>query len=319
MNPRAWLARFLELPWVGATRTVLDTYGRAAGGLLANGLAFSALFAAIPTVLLVLGIAGWVGSGDASIREQVRDALVAALPPLADLITASVSAVTDGAALTSLIGVVGVLWTVGQLFVAVDVAFARIFSDEPERNAIRRTVRGFVVVGMLSTMVVVIVASLALVAALDTLGGRQGSLARTVADLLGSAPVLALVAGAAIVVGYRKLPPRPPTWHALVIPAVLVGAILVLLSQVFTYLVPRLVGVAELAGPLASGFVALAWLSLSFQALLLGAAWVRVRNAGPPPPAGDAAAAGPAAGDAAGGSASLERPAATAEPRGRGE
>jgi membrane protein len=312
MDPRAWLARFLELPWVGATRTVLDTYGRAAGGLLANGLAFSALFAAIPTVLLVLGIAGWVGSGDASIREQVRDALVAALPPLADLITASVSAVTDGAALTSLIGVVGVLWTVGQLFVAVDVAFARIFSDEPERNAIRRTLRGFVVVGLLSTAVVVIIASLALVAALDTLGGRQGSLARAVAGLLGSAPVLAVVASAGVVVGYRKLPPRRPTWRALVIPAVLVGAILVVLSQVFTYLVPRLVGVAELAGPLASAFVTLAWLSLSFQAVLLGAAWVRVRNAGPPPSV-------EAAEVAAGGSAALEGPAAAAEPRGGGE
>lgn len=311
MDSRAFLARFLERPWVVATRTVLDTYGLAAGGLLANGLAFSALFAAIPIVLLVLGIAGLVGAGDATIREQVRDALVAALPPLADLITASVSAVTDGAALTSLIGIVGVLWTVGQLFVAVDVAFARIFSDEPERNAIRRTVRGFVVVGLLSTAVVAIIASLALVAALDTIGGRQGSLARAAAELLGSAPVLAVVTSGLIVVGYRKLPPRPPTWRALVIPAVLVGVILVVLSQVFTYLVPRLVGVAEMAGPLASGFVALAWLSLSFQALLLGAAWVRVRNAGPPPAV--EAALGPAE------SALLERPAAAAETRGGGE
>ena len=35
---------------------VLDIYGHAAGGLLANGLSFSALFAAIPTTLLVLGV-----------------------------------------------------------------------------------------------------------------------------------------------------------------------------------------------------------------------------------------------------------------------
>ena len=38
---------------------VLDIYGHAAGGLLANGLAFSALFAAIPTTLLILGV-GWL-------------------------------------------------------------------------------------------------------------------------------------------------------------------------------------------------------------------------------------------------------------------
>ena len=43
-------------------------------------------------------------------------------------------------------------------------------------------------------------------------------------------------------------------------------------------LVPRLVGVAALAGSLASAFIALAWLSFTFQALLYGAAWVRVRD-----------------------------------------
>ena len=88
MDARALLARILEQPRVVAVRTVLNTYGRAAGGLLANGLAFSALFAAIPTTLLVLGVAGWVGAGDPTIRDQISAALVAALPPLADLIRA---------------------------------------------------------------------------------------------------------------------------------------------------------------------------------------------------------------------------------------
>lgn len=311
MDARAFLARILEQPRVVAVRTVLNTYGRAAGGLLANGLAFSALFAAIPTTLLVLGIAGWVAAGDPTIRDQVSGALVAALPPLADLIRGSVDAVTDGAALASLVGVVGLLWTVGQLFAAVEVAFARIFSDDPARDAIRRTVRGFVVVGLLAATVVVVIASLALVAALDTLSGTQGSLARGAAELIGSPLFLGVAASVAVVVGYRMLPPRPPSWRALVIPAVIVGAMLVILSEVFTFLVPRLVGVAELAGSLASGFVALAWLSLSFQALLLGAAWVRVRDAGPP--------AAIATAPASAGSAPLEGAAAPAEPGVRGE
>jgi uncharacterized BrkB/YihY/UPF0761 family membrane protein len=311
MDARAFLARILEQPRVVAVRTVLDTYGRAAGGLLANGLAFLALFAAIPTTLLVLGLAGWVADGNPAIRQQVSDALVAALPPLADLIRGSVGAVTDGAALTSLVGVIGLLWTVSQLFGAVDLAFARIFSDIPERGALRRTVRGFVVVGLLAATVVVVIAGLGLVAALDSLSGIQRSLARRAVELLGSPPFLAVAASVAVIVGYRKLPPRPPGWRALVLPAVIVGVILVILSQVFAFLVPRLVGVAELAGSLASGFVALAWLSFSFQALLLGAAWVRVRDSGPP---GAVAAPSPSAG-----SAPLEGAAASAEPGGRGE
>ena len=155
--------------------------------------------------------------------------------------------------------------------------------------------------------VLLTIAAVGLVAAIDTASGRQGSLARGVLDLVGSPPFIGLIACLAVIVAYRKLPPRAPTWRALVIPAVIVGAILAILGQAFSLLVPWLVGVADLAGSLASGFVALAWLSLSFQALLLGAAWVRVRDAGPPSAAEAARAAS--------GSASLEGAAAATEPR----
>jgi len=311
MDLRGFPTRVLERPRVVALRTILDTYGRAAGGLLANGLAFSALFAAIPTTLLVLGIAGWFVAGDPTIQQQVIDALSAAVPPLADLVRGSVDTLTDGAALTSVVGVVGVVWTVSQLFAAVDVAFARIFFDQPERDVFRRTLRGFVVVGAIAAAVVAVIAGLGLVAALDALSGTEGSLASTTLEVLGSSPFLGFAVSVLVVVAYRKLPPNAPTWRALVIPAVMVGVILVILGQVFALLVPWLVGVADLAGSLASGFVALAWLSLSFQTLLLGAAWVRVRDAGPPSAAEAAAAAS--------GSAALEGPAASAEPGGRGE
>jgi membrane protein len=311
MGPRAILAWLLERPPVVVVRTVLETYGRAAGGLLANGLAFSALFAAVPSTLLVVGLAGWLAAGDPVIREQVTDALTRAFPPLADLIAGSVEAVADGAALTSIVGIVGVIWTVSQLFAAVDTAFARIFFDEPERDGIRRTLRGFVVVGLIAATVVVVIAALGAVAAIDTIGEREGSLARAVVDVLGSAPSLAIITCLVTIVGYRTLPPRAPSWRALVIPAVIVGAILAILGQAFTLLVPWLVGVADLVGSLASGFVTLAWLSFSFQAILLGAAWVRIRDAGRPTSAEAARAAS--------GSAALERAAATAELGGGGE
>ena len=83
-----------------------------------------------------------------------------------------------------------------------------------------------------------------------------------------------------MLVVYRTLPPKAPSWRSALVPAVVVGVAIVVLTQVFTFLVPRLVGVAALAGSLASAFVALAWLSFSFQALLYGAAWVRVREEG---------------------------------------
>lgn len=278
MDIRSFLARVLERPPVVAVRSVFDTYGRAAGGLLANGLAFAALFAAIPTVLLVLGVAGWAASGDPAIHDEVSDALSRAFPPLAELIGTSLDAITEGAALTSLVGVIGLLWTVSQFVGAMDTAFARIFPGVPERDVFRRTALGFVSVALMGAVIVVAIVALAALAALDRLAGTDPSLARGAVDVLAAPPFLAVASCLVVAVGYRKLPPRSPAWSALLIPAVVVGVVLVILSQAFTILVPWLVGVADLAGPLASGFAVLAWLSFSFQAFLLGAAWVRVRN-----------------------------------------
>jgi uncharacterized BrkB/YihY/UPF0761 family membrane protein len=111
------------------------------------------------------------------------------------------------------------------------------------------------------------------------------------------------VAAIVVLITYHELPPTPPRWRSALVPAILVGIAIVVLSQIFVALVPRLVGVAALAGSLASAFIALAWLSFTFQALLYGAAWVRVRDE-----AADRAA-----------SDGLGSPAAPAEPGGGGE
>ena len=77
MDPGAILERFLERPRVAFVRAVLDTYGRAAGGLLANGLAFAALFATIPIALVTLGLAGWLVGEPGSPGGTGRGAVVA--------------------------------------------------------------------------------------------------------------------------------------------------------------------------------------------------------------------------------------------------
>ena len=61
----------------------------------------------------------------------------------------------SGAALTSVIGLAGTIWGVSQLYVALDVAFSRIWSDHPERDVFRRTARGFLWVAILIGAVIV--------------------------------------------------------------------------------------------------------------------------------------------------------------------
>ena len=300
MDPRAILARLLELPPVVAVRAPLDVYGRAAGGLLARGLAFAALFALLPTLLLVLGLVGWT-AGDPASRDRISATLIASFPPLASLVRDSVQAVADGAALASIIGAVGVVWTVSQFYGALDDAIAHVYADEPGRSTILRTVRGLVMVVLLAGSVVGLIVLGSLAVTLDALTVGQDPIVQTVAALVGS-PVVLLVAFVLVVLlVYRTVPPRTPSWRAAVIPAAVVGAFLVVVSQAFVLLVPLLVGAQALAGSLASAFATLAWLSIGFQALLLGVAWVRVRDepaAGPPPVV----------------SAALERAAAPAEP-----
>lgn len=272
------LARVLDRPRVVGVRRGLDIYGRAAGGILANGLAFSALFAAIPTTLLVLGIGGWIAADNPAATDRLARALSDAFPPLTDLIDGAVVAIGRGAALTSLIGIVGIIWTVSQLYGALDVAFARIFSEAPERDVVRRTARGLLVVALIGAAIVAFVVFVAVAQLIATVAPSEVPIATTVVSMLRSIPFLAALAIAVLLATYRLLPPVAPRWRSVYVPAIVVGIAIILLSQAFMALVPRLVGVAALAGSLASAFIALAWLSFTFQALLYGAAWVRVRD-----------------------------------------
>ena len=303
MDPAAILGRVLDQPQVAKVRRVLDIYGHAAGGLLANGLAFSALFAAIPATLLVLGVGGWVTAGNPEASTRLANALIQAFPPLAELINDAVDAMAQGAAATSLLGAIGVVWTVSQLYGALDVAFARIFAEAPERDIVKRTARGLLVVVLIGLAIVAFVVLVSLAGIIDAFVPGEVPFARLTISLVGSFPFLAFLASIVVLVTYHELPAVAPRWRSAALPAVVVGIVIVALSQVFVALVPRLVGVAALAGSVASAFVALAWLSFTFQALLYGAAWVRVRDE-----SADEAASG-----------SLGSPAAPAEPGGGGE
>lgn len=256
---------------------VLDTYGRAPGGLLANGLAFATLFAAIPTLLLALGLAGWL-AGDAAAVQQLTDALVEAFPPLADLIESSAAAFSSGAAVTGLIGLIGVVWTVSQLYVTLDVAFARIFSSTPQRDVVGRTARGLIWVAILAATIIGLFLVASVASALDRLLPGSFPMAGQVLRLTDSQVFLLAGTIATAAILYRVMPPSPPRLRSLAPPAVTAGFAMWFLTQAFTFLVPRLVGVAALAGSLATAFIALAWLSFVFQALLYGAAWVKVRE-----------------------------------------
>lgn len=307
MDPAKVLEKVLDEPRVAEVRRVLDVYGRAPGGLLANGLAFTTLFAIVPIALVTLGVAGLLVD-DPAVQRQLARALGEVMPPLADLVDQALVSMAQGAALTSIIGVLGLIWTVSQFYVTLDVAFSRIFTDRPERDVLRRTARGFVwVVGLVGVVVALIVAG-SLAAAAEALLPTSTTALTALGRIITSPPIVILVTVGVVIGIYVVVPPRSPSRRAVVMPAIVAGVGIYLLGQAFLFAAPRIVGVAALAGPLATAFIALAWLSFSFQILLLGAAWVRVRDDA------EAAAAETAAGESA-----LPGAAAAAEPGVRGE
>src|SRR5205814_7721131 len=101
-------------PVVGA-RAVLDAYGRAGGALIAGGLAYSALFALLPAILLVIGITGLVVH-DPARRAEFVTALARHIPPLRDLFDVALREVSQGAAQFSLIAVVGLVWGASRFY-----------------------------------------------------------------------------------------------------------------------------------------------------------------------------------------------------------
>jgi membrane protein len=271
------IARLLDRPAVVVIGNVLDVYGRAPGGLLANGLAFTALFSIVPIALVTLGVAG-VLVNDPTVQRQLATALGSIVPPLRDLIDEALVSMSQGAAVSSIIGVAGLIWTVSQFYVTLDVAFSRIFTDRPERDVLRRTARGFMwVVGLIGVVIALIVAG-SLAAAAEALLPTTTTALTAFGRVISSPPVVVLITIGVVLVVYVVVPPRSPALRAALPPAIAAGVAIFALAQLFLFAAERIVGVAALAGPLATAFIALAWLSFSFQALLYGAAWVRVRD-----------------------------------------
>jgi membrane protein len=266
----------LAHPVVVATRRVLDRFGAAGGGLLAGGLAYAALFAIVPGVLLLAGVTG-LFVADPVDRARVVDVLAGVLPPLRDLITAVLDEVAAEAGPVSILGAIVLIWGTSRFAVAFDDGIARVMGGSRSRGLLRRNLGALAAVGLMIGAILlstVLSGVLAFLEAAATAGvipfvGLAFSIG------LGVLPVLLTMAATTLV--YRVVPVPSPPRRAIVAPGVVVGLALTVLARLFAYVAPQLIGAAALLGTLATVFAALAWLGLSFHALLIGAAWVRDR------------------------------------------
>jgi uncharacterized BrkB/YihY/UPF0761 family membrane protein len=93
------------------------------------------------------------------------------------------------------------------------------------------------------------------------------------------APAIALAVMILVVLAlYRLVPTAPPSLRAALPAAIVAGVGIGLLTNLFSLLAPLLIGGLSGFGVVATVFGALVWLNLSYQILLFGAAWARVRR-----------------------------------------
>jgi membrane protein len=262
--------------------SVLAVYDGAGGGLVAGGLAYTSLIALLPGLLLALSILGLI-IGDPMQREQAVAVIAAAMPPVEGIARSAFEQVAAGWKPIGLLAFVGLLWGSSRFYAALDKAFSRIFHTAPQRSEIERTLRGVAVTGLFVALPVGVLLAGSVASWLLDLapnGVEIQGVGRGIWQLASPLGSLVLFVGGTAMV-YRFVPGERVSLAALMPPAFVAGLVLAAFTQVFTFVAPRLVGVAAVYGTFVAVFAVLAWLSVGFNVLLLGASWARVRSMRP--------------------------------------
>jgi membrane protein len=280
----------LAQPAVVAGQRIMTRYSAAGGALLADGLAYAALFAIVPTVLLTIAIAGFF-IGDPAQRSNAVAVIGSVAPPMHDLVNAILTQGQSNSGALGIIGLVTLAWGASRFVLSLADAVERVMGRTSRRGLLARNAAAIGSV-LLLALAVVGAPTLSGIASFLDVAQANGVVALVSGVLkfaLGLVPPI--VTAIAILFVYRVVPLQPPSWRAVWLPGVVVGIVLTVLVQIFVFIAPRLIGGAAVLGAIAAVFATLAWLALSFQALLLGAAWVAERDPAPPAPAVDPARA----------------------------
>jgi membrane protein len=257
--------------YVAFLLAIMDIANEAGATLFAAALAFGTMFAVIPLLLLLSGVIGWLVA-DPVQRQALVDQVVGIFPPLAGVFASSLDGAVAQRGALSIVGVIGLLWGASAFYGGLDEVMRRLFSGGGVRNELSRRVRGAV------TIVVLI----ALIGGTVSLSGIWAALDQLVAGLVFwryLAPAIALAVMVLVVLAvYRFVPTAPPSLRAALPPAIAAGVGIGILTNLFSLLTPLLIGGMSGFGVIAAVFGALVWLNFSYQILLFGAAWARVRR-----------------------------------------
>ena len=270
----------------------MRAYDRGGGGMLAGALAYYAFFTMVPTLLLLVSLLG-VLIEDAGLREQLISELVGTLDPIADLATFIIDGLAGSGRTGTIVGLVGLLWGASGFYGALQGAMQRMFPGPGGRDFLQTRLRGAVtVVVVLGVLVIAVGIVFVLPFITEWFDAACRELQRegvTIADGVCSVD-LGQLTGAMGVVGamgvaflmalgiYIAIPVDGPSLRQAFWPAVVVGVAIGAFTALFGWISPLLVRHWLTLGIVGNVFIALIWLNLTFQALVFGAAFARLRR-----------------------------------------
>ena len=274
-----------------------------AGGPFKKRLVFFFIaFSIVPTLLLFVSLLG-VLVEDARLRTELIQGLVDQIDPLKDLLTYLVERLADSGRTGTIVGLLGLLWGASGFYGALQGAMQRMFPGPGGRDFLQTRVRGVVtVVAVLGVLVIAVTLVFVVPFLTGWVDARcadleadgvtivEGVCSIDLVELSGTLGVVGAM-GVAFLLAlgvYVAIPIDGPSFRQAFWPAVVVGVAIGIFTALFGWISPLLVRNWAALGIVGSVFIALIWLNLTFQALVFGAAWSRLRRdrgrvmAGPP-------------------------------------
>ena len=254
---------------------MLDADSAVDGQLLAAGLAFRTLFALLPALLLVAGLVGWL-AGSSARSAELLGAILRRIPaPLAGPVANTLTGIAQQHTAISAVGLITLAWAASSLYGTLDGAMARLIPGGRRRTLVERRLRGIV------TVLVVAASALGLAVLGTAWSAAEAGFGSAAQRLLvhGVGPAVSALAMFLMTLSiYRWVPVDPPSRSAALLPALVVGAAMAVLTTIFGLIAPRLVGSLTAFGVVVSLLAAMIWLGYMARLLVLGAAWARCRR-----------------------------------------
>ncbi len=255
-------------------RTAVIRYNQAQVPRAAAGLAYYALFALFPLLIVLVAIASFFLEGESAILRLV-DTLTTALPISENLIRQSIQRILELRRTLGLASLVGLIWSASGAFALLVDSVNRAWPEAERRNFLERRLAALGIVGTLAGLfsaIVILTAGFSLLSQLRVpLAGNVSVYETTAWSALANLTpwLLSFFLFASL---YRWIPNTEVSWSAAASSGLMMSLVWEVLNRTFSwYLRSELARFELIYGSLSAVVTLMLWVYISSLIVLFGA------------------------------------------------